>query len=153
MTDQGEENDLLGWEVESVRVLISFPETGGGESPTGFGRSEQEASKITKEKKKGKNNFTTEVKISRSDRSIEYFFECCPHDQGVGVDTRPVIDSNDSLIDEHAKAVNYLASFCPGVSYEMGDRWVGNDVGNHHAGKERVGVEIKPGIEVGKQPD
>ena len=55
----------------------------------------------------------------------EDFFKCGPHNLGVWVDTGPMTDSDYSLIHEHTESVDNLATFPPGITHEVGRRWVG----------------------------
>ena len=61
------------------------------------------------------------------------FFEGCPHDGGIGVDTGPVANTDDALIDEHAQSVDDFTAFGSCIANEIGGGRVGNDVGHDHS--------------------
>jgi hypothetical protein len=71
------------------------------------------------------------------------FFELSPHDGGVSIDSSPILDANNTLIDEHAEPINSRATTRFGILDEIGTRWVRNDVCYHHAGLERLDVNIE----------
>ena len=58
---------------------------------------------------------------------LEYLFESGPHDGGGGVNSGPVTDSNDPLVDQHSQSIDDFTAFSPGVPYEMGGGGIGEN--------------------------
>ena len=62
--------------------------------------------------------------------------ELSPHDRGVNVDSSPILDADDTLIDEHAQAVDDRAATCFRILDEIGARRTRNDIRDDHPGPQ-----------------
>ena len=81
----------------------------------------------------------------------EYFFESGPHDSRFGVNSGPVTDSNDPLVDQHTQSIDDFTAFGPSVPHEMGGGGIGDNIGHHHFRMQAFWIKVEPGIEVGEQ--
>src|SRR5215472_17477965 len=61
------------------------------------------------------------------------FLELSPHDGGASIDSSPILDANNTLVNEHAEPINNRATARFGVFDEVGTRWVRNNIGYYHA--------------------
>jgi hypothetical protein len=70
--------------------------------------------------------------------------ELSPHDGGVSIDSGPILDADNTLINQHAEPIHSRATACFGIFDEMGTRWVWYDVRYYHARLERLNVDVEP---------
>ena len=73
-------------------------------------------------------------------------FDGVPHDSGFGFDPGPVLHADDSLVDDHAEAIDGATATGLGVAEQAGEGWVEDDIGDDHVGEQRGGVEGEPGV-------
>ena len=75
------------------------------------------------------------------------------HDGRVDINSRPIFDADDALIDHHAEAIQDAAAFGLGVANESRARRVRDDVGHDHGRAQGFDVDRHTAVDVRIEPD
>lgn len=84
---------------------------------------------------------------------LQHPLQLPPHHPAVHIHPAPQPDRDRALVDQHAQAVEHGAAGGFGGPDQVGTRWVGDRVGDHHAGAQRGPVEVELVVDMREQPD